>query len=109
MQKAAIYVRDPLTTTGSIISKEDQETACREYCFARQFTVSAVYADPPGSTDKFDELIALATSAEAPFDAIIVWKTNRMAVSLEDTIALRDQLRRAGTRLLSVTEKGIYD
>ena len=69
----------------------------------------AIPADPPCSRDKFDELIALATSAEAPFDAIVVWKTNRMAVSLEDTIALRDQLRRAGTRLLSVIEKGIYD
>ena len=32
MQKAAIYVRDPVTTTVSMISKEDQETACREYC-----------------------------------------------------------------------------
>ena len=34
MQKAAIYVRESLTTIGSIISNEDQETACREYCHA---------------------------------------------------------------------------
>ena len=109
MPQVAIYVKDPPAPRHSLIPKEAQETACREYCSHRQFTVSAVYADPPGSTDKFDELIALATSAEAPFDAIVVWKTSRMAVSLEDTIALRDQLRRAGTRLLSVTEKGIDD
>ena len=71
--------------------------------------MSAVYAAPTGSTDKYDELIALATSAQAPFDAIAVWKTSRIAVSLEETISLRDQLRRAGAKLLSVTEEGIDD
>ena len=29
MQKAAIYVRDTLPASGSIISADDQETACR--------------------------------------------------------------------------------
>ena len=53
--------------------------------------------------------MAVATSADAPFDAIVVWKTSRFAVSLEDTISLRDRLRRAGAKLLSVTEKGIDD
>ena len=48
MQKAAIYVRDPLTTTGSIISKEDQETACREYCLARGLTVADIFSDTAG-------------------------------------------------------------
>ena len=109
MPQAAIYVKDPAAPRHGLIPKEDQESACREYCSDRQFTVSGVYADPPGSTDKFDELLALATSADAPFDAIVVWKTSRIAVSLEETIALRDQLRRSGTKLLSVTEKGMND
>ena len=43
MQKAAIYVRDPLTTTGSRISKDNQEIACREYCQARGLTVSGTF------------------------------------------------------------------
>ena len=38
MQQAAIYVRDPLTIPESIISKEDQEKACRDYCKARDLT-----------------------------------------------------------------------
>ena len=43
MQKAAIYVRDPLPASGSIISKEDQETACRDYCLNRGLTISATF------------------------------------------------------------------
>jgi hypothetical protein len=50
----------------------------------------------------YDELLALATSAEAPFDAIIVWKTSRIAISLEETIALRDHLRSGTADSLSV-------
>lgn len=84
---------------------EDQETACRDYCSDRQFTVAAVYAAPTGSTDNYDELLALATSPEAPFDAIVVWKTSRIVVSLKETISLRDLLRRAGAKFFSVTEK----
>ena len=106
LPQVAIYVKDPPGPRHGLLPKEGQETACREYCSDRQYTVSAVYADPP---DRLDKLIALATSAEAPFDAIAVWKTSRIAVSLEETISLRDQLRRAGTKLLSVTEEGIED
>ena len=109
MPQAAIYVKDPPAPRHGLIPKEDQETACREYCSDRQFPVSAVYADPVGSTDKLDEILTLATSPEAPFDAIVVWKTSRIAVSLEDTITLRDQLRRTGTKLLYVTERSIND
>ncbi len=109
MPHVAIYVKDPPAPRHGVIPKEAQETACRDYCSARQLTVEAVYADPPGSTGESDDLIALATSAGAPFDAIVVWKTSRIAVSLEEAISLRDRLGRTGTRLLSVTEKGVDD
>ena len=109
LPQVPIYVKDPPGPRHGLLSKEDQETACREYCSDRQFTVLAVYADPTGNRDRLDEILDLATSAEAPFDAIVVWKTSRIAVSLEETIALRDQLRRAGAKLLSPTEKGIDD
>ena len=90
MPQVAIYVKEPPDALQGLLSKEDQETACREYCSGRQFTIAGVYADPSGSKDKYNELLALATSPEAPFDAIVVWKTSRIAVSLEETIALRD-------------------
>ena len=109
MPQAAIYVKDPPASRHDLIPKEHQETACREYCSTRQFTVAAVYADPAGRRHQFEQLMAVATLAEAPFDAIVVWKTSRFAVSLEDTIMYRDQLRRAGAKLLSVTERRVND
>ena len=101
MQKAAIYVRDPLTTTGSIISKEDQETACREYCLARGLTVADIFSDTAGNRDKFTRMISEAARDHSPLDCIVVWKLNRFSMSLEETIKLRDKLRRVGTRLVS--------
>ena len=109
MQKAAIYVRDPLAPSPSIISADDQEAACRDYCAARGLSVAATYADEPGSNGQFNEMIAQTTGPEAPFDAIVVWKLHRFSRSLEDTIAYRDQLRQTHTKLLSVTERGIDD
>ena len=109
MKQAAIYVRAPLTPGGSIISTEDQETACRDYCAAKDLSVAAIYADNAGANDQFDEMIAQATGLQAPFDAIVVWKLHRFSRSLEDTIAYRDQLRHTRTKLLSATERGIDD
>ena len=109
MQKAAIYVRDPLTTTGSMISKEDQETACREYCQARGLTVSATFRDTADSRDEFTRMISEATRNDSTLDFIVVLKLNRFSMSLEDTIDLRDKLRRVGTKLVSTTERGIDD
>ena len=109
MKQAAIYVRPPLTPGGSIISTDDQETACRDYCAARAMSVAAIYADDAGANDQFVRLIAHATGPDAPFDAIVVWKLHRFSRSLEDTIAYRDQLRQTRTKLLSVTERGIDD
>ncbi len=109
MQKAAIYVRDPLTTTGSIISADDQETACREYCLARGFTVSATFMGTAGARNEFTRMISEATRDDSTLDFIVVWKLDRSSVSLEETIELRDKLRRVGTKLVSTTERGIDD
>ena len=109
MQKAAIYVRDPLTTTVSMISKEDQETACREYCQARGLTVSATFRDTAGTRNEFTSMISEAIRDDSTLDFIVVWKLNRFSMSLEETIELRDKFRRVGTRLVSTTERGIDD
>ena len=109
MQTAVIYVRDPLPAPGSIISKEDQENACREYCQARGLTVSATFRDTAGTRDEFTRMISEATQNDSILDFIVVWKLNRFSTSLEETIELRDTLRRVGTRLVSTTEKGIED
>ena len=109
MQHAAIYVRDPLANHPSIISKEDQETACRNYCTSRGLSVEATFADDAGATDQFDKMIAQATRPDVPFNAIVVWKLHRFSISLEATIEYRDRLRQTRTKLLSATERGIDD
>ena len=109
MQKAAIYVRDPLPASGSIISKEDQETACREYCLSRDLTVSATFRDTAGSREEFTRMMSEATRDYSVLDFIIVWRLNRFSMFLEETIELRDTLRGVGTRLVSTTERGIDD
>ena len=109
MQKAAIYVRDPLTTTGSIISADDQETACREYCLARGLTVADIFSDTAGALYKFARMISEATRDDSTLDFIVVWKLDRFSMSLEETIELRDKLRRVDTKLVSTTERGIDD
>ena len=109
MKQAAIYVRDPLTKDGNIISKEDQETGCRDYCLARGLTVSATFRDTPGSRNEFRRMISEATQDDSPLDFIVVWKLNRFSMSLEETVELRDKLRRVNTKLVSTTERGIDD
>ena len=81
MQKAAIYVRDPLTPGGNIISTEDQETACRDYCQVRGLTVSATFRDTPGNRDEFTKMISEATRDDSILDFIVVWKLNRFSMS----------------------------
>ena len=109
MQQAAIYVRDPLTTAGTIISNEDQETACRDYCRERGLIISATFRDTAGTRDDFTRMISEATQDTSPLDCIVVWKLNRFSMSLEETIELRDKLKRVNTKLVSTTERGIDD
>ena len=49
-------------------------------------------------------MISEATRDNSPLDYIVVWKLNRFSMSLEETIELRDKLRRVGTRLVSTID-----
>ena len=71
MQTAAIYVRDPLPTPGSIISNEAQERARREYCLAKNLTVLATLRDTAGSRDEFTRMISEATLDDSILDLIV--------------------------------------
>ena len=86
MHQAAIYVRAPLVNHPSIISKENQETICRDYCASRDLSVAATFTDDAGSRDQFARMMNLATS-------------------LEDSIKHRDKLMRTSTKLFSATER----
>ena len=90
-----------MTIPGNIISKENQEKACRDYCKAPDLTVSATFSDTAASRKEFTRMISEAARDHSPLDCIVVWKLNRFSMSLEETIKLRDKLRRVGTRLVS--------
>ena len=47
----------------------------------------------------------LATSTEAPFDAVVVWKLSRFATSLVESIEHRDKLMWTSTKLFPATER----
>ena len=90
-----------------MISKDNQEIACRDYCQAKGLTVSATFIDTAGTRNEFTRMISRATRDDSTLDFIVVWKLNRFSMSLEETIELRDKLRRVGTKLVSTTERGI--
>ena len=95
MQKAAIYVRDPLRTPGNIVSNEAQVKACREYGLAKDRTASAMFRETAGNRD------------DTILDFMLIWKLHRFSRSLEGTIELRDKLRRVGSRLASTAKRCI--
>ena len=107
--QAAINVTDHLAKYGSVIYKEDRETACRHYRLTKELTDSATSKDTPGSSDEFARMISEAAGDDSPFDVIVIWKLNRFFISLEDTIEYGARLRQAGTRLVSTTERWIDD
>ena len=94
MQTAAIYVRDPTPTPGNTISNEAQDKACREYCLAKNLTVSATFRDTAGSRDEVTKMISENNRGESPLDFIVVWKLTRSSMSLEETIELQVKLRK---------------
>ena len=68
-----------------------------------------MFRDEAGARDEFAKMINLGTRDGSTLDYIVVWKLERFSKSLEETIELRDKLRRVGTRLVSTTEKGVDD
>ena len=108
MQQAAIYARHPLTTPGSSISKKDQETTCR-CCQATGLAVSPTFRDNAGARNQSTGMISEATRDDSPLDFIVIWKLHRFSISMEETIEQRDKRRQVGTRMVSITERGIDD
>ena len=61
--------------------------------------------DRPG----FQRMIKDATSPNPPFNAVIVWKLNRFARNVKDTIHYWDLLEEHGIRVVSVMESFVDD
>ncbi|MGY1773551.1 recombinase family protein [Blastococcus sp. SYSU D00813] len=104
--RAVLYLRQSVSRDDSI-SLELQETACRDYCARRSYTVTEVIADPgisgrtwnrPGVQRTLD----LVESGAA--DVIVLWRWSRLSRSRKDWAVAVDRVEVAGGAIESATE-----
>lgn len=105
-QRAVLYLRQSVSRDDSI-SLELQETACRDYCTRRGYTVTEVIADPgisgrtwnrPGVQRTLD----LVETGAA--DVIVLWRWSRLSRSRKDWAVAVDRVEVAGGSIESATE-----
>lgn len=107
MKRAVIYARLSVTAEESV-SIERQLEACRKYADARGWTVVHVATDDGVSATKarpearvgWREVLDLPT----PFEAVIVWKVDRLARRVLDFLHADGDLQDRGAALVAVED-----
>lgn len=107
--RGIIYVRVSSGEQVAGTSLEVQESQCRAYCAERGIDVAAVYKEEGESAktaDRTELLRALSYCSEhkGQIGAFIVAKVDRFARSTEDHFSIRQQLKKCGIILHSVSE-----
>lgn len=107
MNRAAIYTRQSVARDDSV-SMELQETACREYCARRGYTVVEVITDRGVSGLKWEKRPGvqdlMGKVRDGRVDVVVVWRWSRLSRNrLHQAVAL-DIVERAGARVESATE-----
>ncbi len=111
MLKIAIYVR--VSTEEQVkngVSLDAQSKECIKYAKSNGYDVVDVYRDEGFSAKTMDrpelqKFLNEATSTPGKYDALLVWKMDRLSRSVRDHIHLEDLLKGFGVRVLSVTEQ----
>jgi DNA invertase Pin-like site-specific DNA recombinase len=100
--KVALYAR--VSTIDQ--NAETQLTALRRYCEARGWTVLEEYVDTmSGSTADRPRLAALMQPANLRrYEAVLVWKFDRLFRSVPHMMEALDQFRTIGVDFVSITE-----
>ena len=107
--RAAIYIRYSSENQRDGYSVEYQEEECRRFCEAEGLKVSAVYVDEAqsGKTSanrtSFFRLLSDVKAGE--FEAVVVYKYSRFARNLLEATLYRQQIEKAGARLVSAMER----
>ena len=108
--RCAVYTRYS-TDRQNPCSIEDQLRKCREFAEPRgwQLLDPHIYTDEAISGASADRaalkrLLAAAHEQPRPFDCVLFDDTSRLARKLSDSLALSDQLRFAGVRLVFVSQ-----
>lgn len=110
--KVVIYCRVSTEEQVNGYSIEAQEDQCRSWAAQNGYRVVRVYIEPGRSarTDQrpqFQRMIALVKMGLA--DAVLIHKSDRIARNLLDLLHYRNQLERAGKKILSVLEPFFND
>lgn len=104
--RAVLYLRQSVAREDSI-SLELQETAGREYCRQRGYTITAVESDPgiSGRTWKRPAVLRVMGMIESKqADVIVLWKWSRLSRSRLDWAVAADKVESTGGRIESATE-----
>jgi len=106
---AALYARVSSDRQDVDLSVAAQLRALRDYARENGYVVAREYVDEAesGRVDdrpKFQEMIETASSANAPFREILVWKFSRFTRKREHAVLYKSSLRRKGVRVVSITE-----
>jgi putative DNA-invertase from lambdoid prophage Rac len=104
MTRTGIYAR--VSTTDQTC--EQQLTALREFCHARQWPIAHEYVDHGFSggaktaRPAFNRIIADARARR--LDAVVVWKLDRFGRSLQHLVQVTQELTSLGVRFVAVTQ-----
>ena len=107
----ALYARVSTTRQAeNELSIPDQLRQLREWCLAQGKTIAAEYVEPGASAmdDRrqiFQEMIADATQAPIPFEAIIVHSLSRFFRDSLGFALYERKLGRAGIKVISITQQ----
>lgn len=104
--KVALYCRVSTKDKGQ--DPEMQLRELREYCERRGWIVAGEYVDVGicGATDKRPQLDKLMQDAhKRRFDAVVVWKFDRMARSVSHLLRVLETYQALGIAFVSLTEQ----
>lgn len=102
--KIALYARCSTANNGQ--DPETQLLPLREYAKARGFEIYREYVDiASGVKEKRPQLDTLLQDAKKrKYDALVVWKLDRLGRSLKHLISLIEELNALGIQFISYTE-----
>ena len=106
---AALYARVSSDRQDVDLSVSAQLRALRDYAENNNYLVAREYVDEAESgrvadRPQFRQMLDAASTDDAPFEEILVWKFSRFTRKREHAVAFKSMLRRHGIRVVSITE-----
>jgi site-specific DNA recombinase len=110
MKTAVIYTRVSSDRQVENMSLEQQKKICEAWCANNELVVDSIYTDEGKSAktvvtrEEFKKMLEYCRKNQKRIDAVVVYKLDRFARSVQDHAAVTAILRKMGIALLSATE-----